>query len=211
VDAVADRVHDTLRVLDADIDEISNRLSRLKATMRSGVPAEQRKARPAQQRLRQLATLLCSIRAHARGRIHGGGRTHEEQAQLIRELSTKFKDAKDVKWAGSLQLDAPRHEILLIEGAEVTVEGVGRWEPDPDPASAVHYREVPLRLVVRAPADGPLRVTDKPKAPVPRPRAHKVARPTPTTSATRGRRWWCWTIIGAGVLAAVLYWLFGPS
>jgi len=210
VEAAADRVHETMQVLDADIEEISRRLSRLKELMRGGNPAEQRKAHPAQQRLRKLATLLCSTRAHARGRIHGGRRTREQQAQLIRELSETFKDAEDVKWAGSLQLDAPRHEVLLVEGAEVTVEGIGRLEPDPDPAAAVHYREVPLRLVVRAPSGGPLRITDTRTDPVPGPRPRKRRRPQPSAGASSGRGWWWWTL-GAGALAALLYWLFGPS
>jgi hypothetical protein len=54
-------------------------------------------------------------------------------------------------------------EGTFVFGAQVTVVGTARWEPDPapPPGSATGYRQAPTRLVVRASADAPLRVTNR--------------------------------------------------
>lgn len=55
-------------------------------------------------------------------------------------------------------------EGVLEEGEEVSVLGVGRWEPDPEPGSAGArgYRGQALRLRVREAPDGRLLITDDP-------------------------------------------------
>jgi hypothetical protein len=54
-------------------------------------------------------------------------------------------------------------EVLVAAGTRVVVRGVGRWEPDPDPAARDHgYRELAQRLVLRAPARDLLLISDDP-------------------------------------------------
>ena len=56
-----------------------------------------------------------------------------------------------------------RLEGIVAEGERVAVLGYGRWEPDPNPASANHgYRERPVKLILRGGTKEPLLITDKP-------------------------------------------------
>jgi hypothetical protein len=204
VEAPPDAVREKLSVVDADIKEVSARLGELKETMRSGAPAEQRETLPRLRRLRELATLLCSIRAHARDRIHGGRGTLEDQAAYIRSTCAKFRGAPDVEWVGSFELETTRHEVTLQEGARVTVEGTCRWEPDPDPAAARLYRQIPLRLVVRPLSDGAVRVSGE----LARAAAAGRLKETPGLPETSKRRPDLWLLAGAAAaVAALLYWL----
>ena len=52
-------------------------------------------------------------------------------------------------------------EGVLEEGEMVSVLGMARREPDPDPGEA-GYRERKMRLVLEAPDDGPLLISDDP-------------------------------------------------
>ena len=51
-------------------------------------------------------------------------------------------------------------EAALVEGATVVVAGLARWEVDPDPIAWTGYRETPRRLVLSAPPDGALWLSD---------------------------------------------------
>lgn len=149
VSLVGRSVQEAIAVLDADINEVSDRLHDLKQQIRNGSPAEQRKLVPVIRRHRELATVLCAIRAHARGRTHIKG-TLDEQEAYIRKTSAKFEES-EAKRAHKLFVE--RQEATLVEGQRVTVRGYFQWEPDPDPAAmAGGYRSRPLRLTVRAPA-----------------------------------------------------------
>jgi hypothetical protein len=59
-----------------------------------------------------------------------------------------------------------RYEEAAFEpGEEVVVAGEARWEPDPDPdlgAGGDGYRDAPRRLVLGAPAQGKLMLSDEP-------------------------------------------------
>jgi hypothetical protein len=193
--------------LDADVNGVADRIRRLKNAMREGDLSKQQSA--SLHRLRELATLLCSIRAHSHGKVHGNQGTLGEQAEVIRRLSEKFAGAKDVHWVGSLELRSVQREIALEPGSEVVVAGVCHREPDPDPSAADDYRRTPLRLVVRAPAGGYLEV-------------HGVCQGSavsPTSTPTKegqqlsplgarpswGNSWLFWTALSAG--GAVAFWL----
>jgi hypothetical protein len=142
-------VKEAIAVLDADINELSERLHDMKQQMRNGSPSEQRELLPVIRRHRELATVLCAIRAHARGRTHIKG-TLDEQEAYIRKTSAKFEES-EAKRAHKLFVE--RQEATLVEGQRVTVRGYFQWEPDPDPtAAAGGYRSRPLRLTIRAPA-----------------------------------------------------------
>src|SRR5262249_22259438 len=57
-------------------------------------------------------------------------------------------------------------EWVLGEGRLIAVFGIGRWEPDPDPGCSLRaspYREAPQRLVVSAPANLRLLISDQPE------------------------------------------------
>jgi hypothetical protein len=51
-------------------------------------------------------------------------------------------------------------EGVLEEGDEVMVFGTGRWEADRNPRAAIGYRDPASRLVVSAPDNGELFITD---------------------------------------------------
>jgi hypothetical protein len=52
-------------------------------------------------------------------------------------------------------------EAALVEGDEVAVCGLCRWEPDPSPHAGSGYRDWPLRLRVVAPHNGRVLVIDE--------------------------------------------------
>ena len=92
--------------LDADVNGVADRIRKLKKRMRDDHRPEQHRD---MRRLRELATLLCSTRAHARGKVHGK-QTLAEQAALIRRLSKKFEGAKDLRWVRSLNFQSVQRE-----------------------------------------------------------------------------------------------------
>lgn len=62
-----------------------------------------------------------------------------------------------------------RRRLRIVEralgfGQRVTVSGVARWEPDPDPGAAARagYRERPMRLRLEAPSDGDMFLSTDP-------------------------------------------------
>ena len=191
--------------LDADVNGVADRIRRLKNVMREGDLDPQQGA--SLRRLRELATLLCSIRAHSHGNVHGNQGTLGEQAEVIRRLSEKFAGAKDVHWVGSLELKSVRRELALEPGAEVVVAGVCRREPDPDPSATDDYRRTPLRLVVRAPAGGYLEVhgVSQGNAVAPSSTPTTEGQPPPDARPRWSDSWLLWTALSVGV--AVAFWL----
>ena len=104
--------------------------------------------------MKGLATLLCAIRAHARGNVHVG-KTIKGQAKYIQKNSKKYEDA------GGTQQIAARYlksfDTVLTIGDAVTVSGVASQEPDPTAAGG--YRDRATRTVIRAPDDGVVEVS----------------------------------------------------
>lgn len=153
VDARADRRQQAIEEIDADVQAVSDRLRELKkARKRAAGPAASKLAKE-QRRLKKLATLLCAIRAHARGNVHVGG-TKEGQQKYIRERSAGLRQGEGGR---ALALMGERFEVVLSEGASIQV--VGLCEQGPVPAGVQHaggYRDAPTCLQIRAPAGGEL-------------------------------------------------------
>jgi hypothetical protein len=142
-----------ISVVDADLTQIEARLSDLKVQIRRD-PHKQQELAPKIRRAKKLATLLCAVRAHLNGNVHVGG-SLKGQERFIRKESAAYEGlARDVP-ARFLE----RCDVALEVGEEVIVEGIGRWEADPDPAARpTGYRQRPKRLVLRAPPDGVVRI-----------------------------------------------------
>ncbi len=143
-------------LLDANIHAVSAHLHRLKERYRDTGGQEASRIARQLNRKKKVATLLCALRAQARDRVHMG-RDLEDQAAHITRLRAQIDADPGLRNAQPIPVE--RYEVTLEEGEQVTVEGFCQWEPDPDPtADGATYRERPLRLVVRAPVDGELRV-----------------------------------------------------
>ena len=141
--------------IDADIHEVSRKLRQLKQRMRRASPAEQRLLAGELRDDKRLATLLCAMRAHARGRLHMA-ESLDEQRDYIAEQSQFYRDRGITREVTSRFLE--RNDVVLQAGDVVRVTGHCQWEPDPDPNAVGGYRDRAMRLSVRAPPDTPLSV-----------------------------------------------------
>jgi hypothetical protein len=138
-----------MSVLEADISKVSLRLSDLKAKARTVRHAERRQVDGELRELKGLATLLCAIRAHARGNVHIG-KTMEGQERYIQEGSKQYEKHGELNVAPARYLRA--FDTILSEGDAVEVTGNATQEPDPERAAG--YRDRALRTVIRAPEGG---------------------------------------------------------
>lgn len=130
--------------LDADIHELSDRLRELKDQMRDNPGPAQTAIRAELQRGRELATLLCALQAHARGKLHAH-KSLADQERYIMSTSARWSAAD--REQRLLMLN--QYEACLEEGQRVLVSGVATWEPDP--SRALGYRDQAKLLVLRAP------------------------------------------------------------
>ena len=152
----AERRKQAVDALDADIDELSARLRGLKDQLKGGGGGPgQRAVRTELEQGKALATLLCAIRAHARGKLHAARSLAEQEAFILRESARRSKQEDAGKRTVPVLID--RYEAALEEGQAVTVTGHASWEPDSSATGG--YRERPKRLVLRAPAGGQLLVS----------------------------------------------------
>ena len=140
-----------IRLADAELHEVEDRIRELKSARKTaswpGAPAISRELRE----LRQLATLLCAVRARARGNVHVGG-TLEGQERYIRERSPRFSGS------GSevLRLATEVFELTLRAGDEIEVSGLVSIEPVPPELFTGGYRDLPTCPHLRPPAGGAL-------------------------------------------------------
>ncbi|MFW5738984.1 MAG: hypothetical protein ACOC1F_01315 [Myxococcota bacterium] len=156
VDARAERRKQAIEEIDADVHDVSERLRALKKERKSASGREASRLAKEQRRLKKLATLLCAIRAHARGNIHVGG-TKKGQEKYIRERSAALGQPGQGEGMRALALMGERFEVVLSEGAHIEV--VGLCEQGPVPAGvqvAGGYRDAPTCLHIRAPDGGEL-------------------------------------------------------
>ncbi len=148
-----------MNVLEADIDKVSATISDLKAEARSRHDASRREVDAKLREMKALATLLCAIRAHARGNVHVG-KSLAAQERFIHERSQELKGADTQGRQSELGSMPARyvqsHETILREGDHVQVTGYATQEPDP--TAAAGYRDRPRWTVVRAPEGGLLHV-----------------------------------------------------
>lgn len=142
--------------VDADINAVSAKLSKLKRAVRRASPARQRELQLELNREKRLATFLCTVRAHSRGRLHACS-SLEEQRKFIAENTSHYADSGATREISSRLLS--RRDLVIQEGDRVQIEGHCQWQPDPDPLAApVDYRRGAMRLLVCATRTRPLLV-----------------------------------------------------
>jgi hypothetical protein len=152
VAALAVRREELLDVVDADVEEIGRQIREIKVRLKTAPPDETNALQKQRKELGRIATLLYTIRAHARGKLHRRG-TLETQARWIHAQSSGY----DGTAAGtkSVKLMLESMEITIEEGQRVEVDA--RFEVQPIPqnlgVSGGGYRDLPTCLVARA-ADG---------------------------------------------------------
>lgn len=201
VEARAERKEEMITNIDADLDLVQNRLKELKVLRREAGGNIAAELMSESRELRKLATLLCSIRAHARGSVHRSGGSLAGQERYIREQREHFQSGG--KGEKSLKLVDERFEVVLGEGEQIQVTGLCQREAVPAGLGlGGGYRDLPTCLHIRAPHDGQLMVRGVGSA---APRALMKSRGSALASPMRSARL-AW--IGAAAAAgAALYWL----
>ena len=141
--AAGNWTQEVVELATSEISAVSAELSELKQRLKvKDSPALRRRRK----KLAKVATLLCSIKAHARGNVHGKG-TLESQERWIeknRHLATEGPGSATVQKAVSRLL------VVLEPGDRVTVSGRFRKEPVPAGlGGSGGYRDRPTCWVVR--------------------------------------------------------------
>ncbi|MCA9624126.1 MAG: hypothetical protein KC731_34115 [Myxococcales bacterium] len=133
--------------IEANIDEVSRHLADLKARARK-VQGPQARALHAEMRsYKRVATLLCAMKAAARGRTHAG-MSEREQASFIARERASLASGEAGKFAVALE----RVETLLLPGQEVRVTGLARFEA----AGSRGYRQAGKRLTLSGDPERPV-------------------------------------------------------
>lgn len=155
LEARAVRQKQVLAVVDGEIEQVSEAIRELKQLQREAGGRSAAEFGSERRRLAKVATLLCAVRAAARGRVHMKG-TLESQAKWIAANSHLADGGAGSKSVG---LSVDRWEITIEEGQRVEVEGICQEEAILATLAACDgYRSRPTALVLRAPAEAPIRV-----------------------------------------------------
>ncbi len=186
-------------LIDADIGAVSERIRELKRIRKRGPATAARAAMTEHKQLKKVATLLCAMRAHARGNVHVGG-TLDGQAAYIRERSATISDNVAPK---SLELFGKTYEVRLEDGQDIRVTGLCEEAfipPDVGPVGG--YRDAPTCIQIRAPDGEDLVITGVGELePLPPP---AVVPPAPQALAPR-RRSGVGRAVGWAVVIGVLW------
>ncbi len=127
----------------SEISAVSRELSDIKQRLRAKDDPELRRRK---KHLAKVATLLCSVKAHARGKVHGKGNL-TSQAEWI-EKNKHLAD--DGPGKATIEKAVSRLLVVLEPGDPVTVSGRFRMEPmPPGLGSGGGYRDRPTCWVVR--------------------------------------------------------------
>jgi hypothetical protein len=151
VDARAEGRTKAISVVDANINEVAESIRQIK-DKRSKVGGREAARLTAEHRkLKKLATFLCALRAHARGRVHTGGSLKKQEAYIQ-------KKAPDFE-GEAVNLVGERFEVILSEGDELEIRGlcVVAMLP-PGVGASGGYRDSPTCLQMRAPVGGRLQI-----------------------------------------------------
>ena len=131
----------------SDLHAVTARIRVLKDELRASAGAD-KKLRAERKRLAKIATLLCAIRAHARGNVHASANLEEQQKFIDQHMGLIQSDGLGT---ATMKMMVHRLEIVLAPDDPVEVEGVFRIEPmPPDVGGAQGYRERPACWTVRA-------------------------------------------------------------
>ncbi len=136
----------------SDLHAVTDRIRVVKDGLRRSGGTD-RELRAERKRLAKIATLLCAIRAHARGNVHASANLEEQQRFIDQHMSLIQSDGLGT---ATMQMMVHRLEIVLQPDDPVEVEGVFRIEPmPPDIGGAQGYRERPACWTVTNGADKP--------------------------------------------------------
>ena len=141
-----------VQAIEANIHDVSDKLSELKdrATRVQGPAAK--KLHAEMRRYKRVATLLCAMKAHARGKVHGAMSAAEQVRFIDRENAALSKDGE-----GAFAFDIERVEALLTPGQRVLVTGRARWELDSEGGAG--YRQAGKVLVLEGEPETPVQVS----------------------------------------------------
>ncbi len=168
----------------ADIHAVTERIRTLKAELRKGdagkgVSQERR-------RLAKVATLLCAVRAHAKGNVHASASLKHQEAYIEKNKHLVMADGLG---RDTIEMMVQRVEVVLCDGDEVEAEGLFRVEPLPPHVGGAHgYRERAVCMTLRPDHDGDARIVgvgrsapvEEVDAPVETPRRAIQRHPTPS-------------------------------
>jgi hypothetical protein len=152
VDVRAELAQQLVEMAEADIEVVSQRIRTLKDDARGGGP-KQAEANRERRRLAKVATLLCAIRAEARGNVHVGGNLQGQRQWIEKNRHL----AGDDLGGRTVQRMVERFEVLLREGDPIEVEGLLRREPMPAELGG-GYRDRSDGFVLAPDASGVVRV-----------------------------------------------------
>jgi hypothetical protein len=187
-DMRAERERAVITSANADVQVVSQRLREVKRALRVRQGQGGKPLIAERKRLSKLATLLCAIRAQARGNVHIGGTLHGQEKWIRANAHL----AEGGPGAGTVQLVVERWELVLAEGDEVEVEGAFHIEPLPPGVGAGGgYRDRPTGMIVRGDESSPVRLRGVgASAPIPREerREDRVSTPAPTRDPRFERR-----------------------
>lgn len=127
VDVRAELAQQLVEMAESDIEAVSERIRALKDIVRAGGP-KQADANRERHQLAKVATLLCAIRADARGNVHVGGDLPGQRRWIDKN---RHLAEGNVLGSRTVQRMVERFEVLLRDGDPVEVEGLLRREPMP--------------------------------------------------------------------------------
>jgi hypothetical protein len=147
VEARAVRQKTLLSAVATDLRAVSDRLKDLKEAIVRSAGDDAAALHRERKHLAKVATLLCAIRAHARGRVHLAGslRSQEKWIRANTHLASGGGPG-----AATTNLMVDRWETVLQEGHRVEIEGMVTTEPaPPEIARGASYREAAtVRVIV---------------------------------------------------------------
>lgn len=135
-----------LETASADLHAVTARIRELKDAFRESGSADA-KLHSERKRLRKIATLLCAIRAHARGNVHASANLTEQKRFIDAQMHLIESGGLGT---ATLTRMVDRLEVVLTPDDPVEVEGVFRREPlPPELVAAQGYRERPTCWTIR--------------------------------------------------------------
>lgn len=152
VDVRAERRNEAVALIDADIEAVSQRIRELKKIEKaSGVTGTIRNER---RQLAYVATVLCAVRAHARGKVHLGGTLAGQHAWITQNAPRVGSTGEK-----AISMVLGHWETIIQEGQRIHVDGVARLVPMPAEIGFVGgYRDTSTCYVIEAPEGGSVRV-----------------------------------------------------
>lgn len=150
VEVRGQRTQQLIETVESDIVVVSEQIRSVKDRARGAAGEAQRDLARERRRLAKVATLLCVIRAQARGNVHVGG-TLSGQAKWI---DANAKLASETAGGRTVKMMVDHWEVVLAESDTVEVVGVARRELLPAELGGGGYRDRSDCLAIGPDASG---------------------------------------------------------